>query len=162
MGYGASPRPCTVELEHVMAGRVVAGPIPDAAHVTHTFDPSPRIPNARALTRALDRLRVIRFLEFDDCAGVELESGRRDGICAARMIGCHTGFREHPAERNNRVRVRLWRNPRVQPRTAFWRIAIVRLAPRSEGVGVGTLSLVRCALLYSWRQHMLGQPIADY
>ena len=28
-------------------------------------------------------------------------------------------------------------------------------------VVVGTLSLVRCALLYSWHQHMLGQPIAD-
>jgi hypothetical protein len=32
------------------------------------------------------------------------------------------------------VNSRYWRNLRVQPRTAFWRIALVRLAPRSEGV----------------------------
>ena len=30
--------------------------------------------------------------------------------------------------------VRSWRNLRVQPRSAFWRIALVRLAPRSRGV----------------------------
>jgi hypothetical protein len=29
---------------------------------------------------------------------------------------------------------RLWRNLRVRPQTAFWRVALVRLAPRSEGV----------------------------
>lgn len=27
-----------------------------------------------------------------------------------------------------------WRNPRVQPQIAFWCIALVRLAPRSDGV----------------------------
>ena len=41
-------------------------------------------------------------------------------------------------------------------------VAAQRQIPPKCDVVVGTLSLVRCALLYSWQQHMLGQPIADY
>jgi hypothetical protein len=43
-------------------------------------------------------------------------------------------FEANIVRRASPGKVRSWRNLRVRPQTAFWRIALVRLAPRSEGV----------------------------
>ena len=140
-------------LEHVMAGRVVAAPIPDAAHVTAYVRSISAHPQCRALTRARDRLRVIRLLEFDHCAGVELESGRRDGICEAAMIGVShrvsTASSRAQQSRDGPVMTQPTRSASdrfLAHRSRSSRPSIGGCPPKCDVV-VGTLSLVRCALL---------------
>src|SRR5271165_5351092 len=95
------------------------------------WDPAPvmdSLPQVRAAARRLDHppavATTMKYVERPPERLCATSTRARGGLCRVE-------FTHPPRAMGND---RCWRNLRVQPQTAFWRIALVRLAPRSEGV----------------------------